>query len=79
MNGILSACNTASPKVGYSPLSKGGAINEHYAVLHKGLGSHKFIVTGIIHHIQDTALVTDGCKNEENDQCEPVSGYPLTF
>ena len=41
------------------PLSEGRAVNLDNAVLHKGLGSHKLIVTGIVHNINDTGLACD--------------------
>jgi len=40
-------------------LPEGGGIHLYNAVLHKSLGSHQLIVTGIIHNVNDTSLPGD--------------------
>ena len=48
------------------PLSEGDAVDLHDAVLHQCLGSDELIVTGIVDHVQDTALTSDGYKKKTN-------------
>jgi len=40
-------------------LPEGGGIHLYNAVLHKSLGSHQLVVTGIIHNVNDTSLTGD--------------------
>ena len=40
----------------FVPLTERSAVNDNNAVLHKGLGTDKLVVTGIVHYIHNTGL-----------------------
>ena len=56
------------------PLSEWNAVHLYNAVLHQCLGSDQLIVTGIVHHIQDTTLASDGYSHKSNIN-EPMYVY----
>ncbi len=48
--------------VGFIPLPEGCAVHQNNAVLHQGLGSHKLIVGGIVHNVNDPGFASATCE-----------------
>ena len=50
--------------VGLVPLSVRGAVNEHNAVLHQGLGTDQFIVGCVVHNVNNPRLSCATCSQK---------------
>merc|ERR1712071_363194 len=44
------------------PLSEGGGVDSHDAVLDEGLGTDELVVGSVVHNIDDTGLAADGLR-----------------
>lgn len=50
--------------VSFIPLPVRCAVHQNNAVLHQGLGSHKLIVGGIVHNVNDSGFASTTCDLE---------------